>query len=154
MNTYSVKAGEIKRQWHLIDATGKPLGRLSSEIATLLMGKHKVIYSPNLDTGDHVVVINAAMIRVTGTAQKKSAQKTYYRHSTYPGGLKSISLRNMLQTHPARVIELAVKGMLPHNNLGRAMYRKLKVYAGPEHPHKAQIDTAAAAVSGPTEATK
>jgi len=132
MKTYSVKASEIKRKWHLIDASDKVLGKLATEAATLLLGKHKPTYSPNLDTGDFVVVINASKIRVTGNKMK---QKLYYRHSGYAGGLKSISLEKMMQTHPTRVIEYAVKGMLPHNRLGAKMLKKLKVYAGETHSH-------------------
>ncbi len=136
MKTYSTKLSDIKHQWKVIDASGKVLGRLASEAASLLRGKHKPIYSPHLDTGDYVVVVNAAKVRVTG---KKEKQKTYYRHSGYPGGLRSTSLEKMMETHPTRVIEYAVKGMLPHNRLGRAMIKKLKVYAGDTHPHQAQI---------------
>jgi len=132
MKTYSTKASDIKREWHVIDASDKVLGRLATQVASLLMGKHKSIYSPNLDTGDFVVVINAAKVQVTGNKMK---QKLYYRHSGYPGGLKSISLEKMMQTHPTRVIEHAVKGMLPHNRLGAKMFKKLKVYAGDTHPH-------------------
>ena len=136
MRTYSTKASDINRDWVVIDASGKTLGRLASEIAGLLKGKHKPIYSPHLDVGDHVVVTNAAKIWVTGN---KLTQKMYHRHSQYPGGLKSTSLKHMLETHPTRVVEHAVKGMLPHNRLGAAMFRKLKVYPGPEHPHQAQV---------------
>lgn len=136
MKTYSTRAGDIEHQWHVIDATDKILGKLATEVAQLLMGKHKTIFSPNLDTGDYVVVLNAAKVRVTG---KKLKEKIYYRHSNYPGGLKSVSLEKLLQTHPERVIEHAVKGMLPHNKLGRAMFKKLKVYAGDKHPHEAQL---------------
>ena len=132
MKTYSTKASDIKREWHIIDASDKVLGRLATQVASLLMGKHKSIYSPNLDTGDFVVVINAAKVQVTGNKMK---QKLYYRHSGYPGGLKSISLEKMMQTHPTRVIEHAIKGMLPHNRLGAKMFKKLKVYAGDTHPH-------------------
>ncbi len=132
MKTYSTKASDIKREWHIIDASDKVLGRLATQVASLLMGKHKPMYSPNLDTGDFVVVINAAKVQVTGNKMK---QKLYYRHSGYPGGLKSISLEKMMQTHPTRVIEHAVKGMLPHNRLGAKMFKKLKVYAGDTHPH-------------------
>jgi large subunit ribosomal protein L13 len=135
MKTYSTKASDIERQWHVIDASGKILGRLSTQIARLLMGKHKPIFSPNLDTGDYVVVINAEKVRVTGNKPK---QKFYYKHSGYPGGIKSISLERMMQTHPTRVIEHAVKGMLPHTRLGASMKKKLKVYAGDTHPHLAQ----------------
>jgi len=135
VKTYSVKADEIKREWYLIDAEGKTLGRLASEIAKILRGKHKPIYSPHLDCGDYVIVINAEKIRVTG---RKLDQKIYYRHSGYPGGLKSITLREQLAKHPERVIKAAVKGMLPKNRLGRKMLKKLKVYAGDSHPHQAQ----------------
>ena len=135
MKTYSAKASEIKREWHVIDASGKVLGRLATQIARLLMGKHKPIFSPNLDTGDFVVVINAEKVQVTGN---KAKQKVYYRHSGYPGGLKSITLEKMMSTNPTRVIEHAVKGMLPHNRLGAKIFKKLKVYAGDAHPHLAQ----------------
>jgi len=135
VKTYSVKANEIKREWYLINAEGKTLGRLASEIAKILKGKHKPIYSPHLDCGDYVIVINAEKIHVTG---RKLDQKIYYRHSGYPGGLKSITLREQLAKHPERVIKAAVKGMLPKNRLGRKMLKKLKVYAGDSHPHQAQ----------------
>ena len=135
MKTYSPKAKEIKREWHVIDASEKTLGRMASQVAILLMGKHKPIYSTNLDTGDYVVIINAAKIKVSG---KKEEQKIYYRHSGYPGGLKSLTLGELRSKHPTRVIEYAVKGMVPHNRLGRAMLKKLKIYAGSEHPHHAQ----------------
>ncbi|PQP34116.1 50S ribosomal protein L13 [Desulfobacteraceae bacterium SEEP-SAG9] len=135
MKTYSTKASDIKREWHVIDASDKVLGRLTTKVASLLMGKHKPIFSPNLDTGDFVVIINAEKVRVTGN---KTRQKLYYRHSGYPGGLKSVSLEKMMQTNPARVIEHAVKGMLPHNRLGAKMLKKLKVYVGEAHPHLAQ----------------
>ena len=133
--TYSAKPHEIERTWYVVDAEGKTLGRLATEIARILRGKHKPIYTPHVDTGDYVVVINADKIRVTG---KRLDQKIYYRHSGYMGGLKAVSLRRMLETHPERVIEHAVKGMLPKNRLGRQMYKKLKVYASPDHPHQAQ----------------
>ncbi len=136
MRTYSTKESDIERKWWVIDASGRTLGRLATEIAILLRGKHKPIYSPHLDVGDYVIVINAAKISVTGN---KLTNKTYYRHSQYPGGLKSITLERMLEKHPARVIEYAVKGMLPHNRLGAAMLKKLKVYPGAEHPHQAQV---------------
>jgi large subunit ribosomal protein L13 len=135
MKTYSTKASDIKRQWHVIDASGKVLGRLATQVASLLMGKHKPIFSRNLDTGDFVVVINAEKVRVTGN---KAEQKLYYRHSGYPGGLKSINLEKMMQTKPTWVIEHAVKGMLPHNRLGASMMKKLRVYDGENHPHLAQ----------------
>ena len=136
MKTYSPKASEIVRRWHVIDASGQTLGRLATEIAQLLKGKHKPYYVPYMDVGDFVVVVNAEKVRVTGD---KLEQKRYYRHSGYPGGIRSVSLGTQLQAHPIRVIEHAVRGMLPHNALGRAMYRKLKVYAGPTHPHGAQL---------------
>ena len=135
MKTHVVKAGDIQKEWFVVDAEGKTLGRLATQIARVLMGKHKPAYSPHLDTGDYVVVVNADKIRVTG---RKLDQKMYYRHSGYPGGLKTISLRRQLETHPDRIIRAAVKGMLPKNRLGRAMLKKLKVYASPEHPHDAQ----------------
>jgi len=133
--TFSAKSHEIERQWFVVDAQGKTLGRLSTEIATILRGKHKPIYTPHVDCGDYVIVINADRIHVTG---KRLDQKIYYRHSGYIGGLKEITLRRMLETHPERVIELAVKGMLPKTRLGRVMFKKLKVYAAPTHPHTAQ----------------
>jgi large subunit ribosomal protein L13 len=135
MKTYSTKASEIERQWHVIDASGKILGKLATEAAKLLMGKHKPTFNRHLDTGDFVVVINAEKVRFTG---KKAEQKLYHSHSGYPGGLKTINLERMMETNPPRVIEHAVKGMLPHNRLGAQMLKKLKVYAGEEHPHLAQ----------------
>jgi len=136
MGTYSTKASDIEREWRVMDASGKTLGRLASEVARLLKGKHKPIYSPHLDVGDYVIIVNAAKVKVTGN---KLTQKIYYRHSGYPGGLKSITLGRMMETHPTRVIEYAVKGMLPHNRLGAAMFKKLKVYPGAEHPHQGQV---------------
>lgn len=135
MKTYSVKAGEIERRWFVVDAEGKVLGRLASEIARILRGKHKPTYTPHLDTGDFVVVVNAEKVALTG---KKAEQKTYFRHTGYMGGEKFIPFSQMLEKHPERVIELAVKGMLPKGALGRQMYTKLRVYAGAEHPHQAQ----------------
>ncbi len=135
MRTYTPKPGDIERKWYVVDAQGKTLGRLASEIAKVLRGKHKPIFSPHMDTGDYVIVINAEKIHVTG---RKLTQKFYYRHSGYPGGLKAISLRDLLQKHPERAVKFAVRGMLPKNRLGRKMIKKLKVYAGPEHPHQAQ----------------
>ena len=135
MRTYSPKASDIKREWYVVDATGQTLGRLATKIATILRGKHKPIYTPHMDCGDYVIVINADKIRVTG---KKLDQKVYYRHSGYPGGLKSITLREQLRKHPTRVIQAAVRGMLPKNRLGRRMIKKLKVYASDSHPHQAQ----------------
>ncbi len=133
--TLSAKPHEVERTWYVVDAEGKTLGRLATEIARILRGKHKTSYTPHVDTGDYVIVVNADKVRVTG---KRLDQKFYYRHSGYMGGLKSVSLRRMLETHPERVIEFAVKGMLPKNRLGRQMYKKLKVYATPDHPHQAQ----------------
>ena len=140
MKTYSAKVSDIKRERHVIDASGKVLGRLATQVAGLLMGKHKPIFSRNLDTGDFVVIINADKVRVTGN---KAKQKLYYRHSGYPGGLKSISLEKMMQTNPTRVIEYAVKGMLPHTRLGASMMKKLQVYVGDTHPHLAQVKASA-----------
>ncbi len=134
--TYSLKKAEIHKAWHVIDASGQTLGRLSTEVAGLLMGKHKPTYSPHLDMGDFVVVVNAEKIRVTG---KKLDDKIYYRHTGYVGGLKETTLGDMLQRKPRRVLELSVKGMLPRNKLGRHLLGHLKVYAGPEHPHEAQV---------------
>lgn len=135
MKTFSAKQHEIEREWFVVDAQGVTLGRLASRIATILRGKHKPIYTPHIDCGDYVIVVNADKINVTG---QKLDQKMYYRHSGYPGGLRQVSLRRQLQTHPDRVIRAAVRGMLPKNRLGRKMYKKLKVYAGPDHPHQAQ----------------
>ena len=136
MKTYTPKASDITRDWQVVDASGQTLGRLASQIAGLLMGKHKPIYAPHIDCGDYVVVVNAAKIRVTGN---KLLGKVYYRHTGYPSGLRKITLSDMLTRHPTRVIEYAIKGMLPHNRLGRAMFKKLKVYAGESHPHQAQV---------------
>lgn len=133
--TYSAKAEEIERNWYVVDAEGKTLGRLATEVAKILRGKHKPIYTPHVDCGDYVIIINAEKIRVTG---KRLDQKMYYRHSGYIGGLKEVPLRTMLERHPERVLQLAVKGMLPKTRLGRKMYKKLKVYASPDHPHAAQ----------------
>ncbi len=135
MKTYVTKPDEVEREWFVVDASGKTLGRLATEVARILRGKHKPIYSPMIDVGDYVIVVNAEKVRVTG---RKLTQKFYYRHSGYPGGFKQISLRDMLARHPTRVIEYAVWGMLPKNALGRRMFKKLKVYAGPDHPHQAQ----------------
>lgn len=135
MKTYVAKPAEIERQWYVVDAEGKTLGRLASQIAAILRGKHKPIYSPSVDCGDYVVVINAEKIAVTG---RRLDQKVYYRHSGYPGGISSITLREQLQRYPTRPLEAAVKGMLPKNPLGRKMFRKMKVYTGPNHPHQAQ----------------
>jgi len=134
VNTYVTKQSDIKRDWYVVDAQGQTLGRLATRIAAVLKGKHKPIYSPSMDTGDYVVVINAKKIVATG---RKLDEKLYYRHTGYPGGLRTINLRDQLDKHPERVISAAVRGMLPHNRLGRAMFKKLKVYAGVEHPHAA-----------------
>ena len=135
MKTYVTKAGDVDQKWYVVDADGQTLGRLSTQIATILRGKHKPIFNPSVDCGDYVVVVNAEKIQVTG---RRMDQKMYYRHSGYHGGLTEISLRDQLQKYPNRVIEAAVKGMLPKNRLGRKMIKKLKVYAGPEQPHEAQ----------------
>ncbi len=135
MSTYYAKPGEVEREWLLVDATDMVLGRLASEVAQILKGKRKPQYTPNLDVGDFVIVINAEKVRLTGN---KALTKNYYSHSGYPGGLKEVSYQRMLEKHPERIIEKAVKGMLPKNTLGRAMGKKLKVYAGPHHHHEAQ----------------
>ena len=135
MTTESAKPAEVRRAWYLIDAEGQTLGRLATELAQRLRGKHKPQYTPHVDTGDYLVVVNAEKVRVTGTKLKN---KMYHRHTGYVGHLRSMSLSEMLQRHPERVIEHAVKGMLPHNPLGRAMFKKLRVYAGAEHRHAAQ----------------
>ncbi|MEO1370174.1 MAG: 50S ribosomal protein L13 [Acidobacteriota bacterium] len=135
MKTYSPKRADIDRQWFVVDATGLRLGRLASVVANTLRGKHKTMYSPHMDTGDFVVVVNAEKVLLSG---RKEDQKIYRRHSGRPGGLKETTAREMRAKKPERMIELAVKGMLPKNSLGRALYRKLKVYSGPQHPHQAQ----------------
>lgn len=133
--TYMAKEQEVERRWYVVDAEGKTLGRLASQVAAILRGKHKPTFTPHVDTGDFVIVVNAAKVRLTG---RKTDQKLYYRHTLYPGGLKSRTAREMLATRPAEMIELAVRGMLPKNRLGRRQLRKLKVYAGESHPHAAQ----------------
>lgn len=135
MKTYHAKPGEVEREWLLVDATDMVLGRLASEVAQILKGKRKPTYTPHVDTGDFVVVINADKVRLTGN---KENQKNYYSHTGFPGGLKEVAYATMMAKHPTRIIEKAVRGMLPKNTLGRAMGKKLKVYAGPEHPHQAQ----------------
>jgi large subunit ribosomal protein L13 len=135
MKTYVTKPAEVERAWYVVDAEGQTLGRLASSVAAILRGKHKPIYSPSVDCGDYVIVLNADKIEVTG---RRLDQKKYYRHSLYIGGLKEITMRDQLQQHPERVLESAVRGMLPKNALGRKMFKKLKVYAGGEHPHEAQ----------------
>lgn len=133
--TYMANPNTIERKWYVVDAEGKTLGRLASEVAKVLRGKNKPTFTPHVDTGDHVIVINAEKVRFTG---KKLEQKTYFRHSGYPGGSTFVTLGNMLAKHPERIVEMAVRGMLPKNKLGAQIYRKLNVYAGPEHPHAAQ----------------
>ncbi|MGD2077444.1 MAG: 50S ribosomal protein L13 [Chloroflexota bacterium] len=133
--TYVTKETDVERGWHVVDAEGQTLGRLATTIATVLRGKHKPTYSPSVDTGDYVIVVNAEKIHVTG---RRMDQKVYYRHSGYVGGLREISLRQQLEQRPERVISSAVRGMLPKNKLGRRMFKRLKVYAGPDHPHQAQ----------------
>ena len=133
--TFVTKESDIKREWLVVDAAGQNLGRVASKVAAILRGKHKPIFTPGLDTGDHVIVVNAEKVTVTG---KKLDEKFYYTVSMYPGGIRATSLRTQLAAHPDRVIKHAVWGMLPHNKLGKAMLKKLKVYAGPEHPHEAQ----------------
>ena len=133
--TYVPKAGEIEKEWYLVDANDQNLGRLATQIASIMLGKHKPNFTPGVDTGGYVVVVNCERVRVTGN---KMDDKFYYRYSLYPGGLKQISLRDQLAKHPERVIRRAVWGMLPHNKFGRKLIKKLKVYAGPDHPHSAQ----------------
>jgi large subunit ribosomal protein L13 len=133
--TYTVKKDEIERRWYVVDATDQTLGRLASRIARVLEGKHKAAWAPNLDTGDHVIVVNAGRIRVTGS---KLATKTYYRHSGYPHGLRAETLGDLLARRPTEAVRRAVRGMIPHTRLGTQQMRKLKVYAGPDHPHEAQ----------------
>lgn len=135
MKTVSAREQDIQRDWYVVDAQGQTLGRLATRVATLLRGKHKSNFTPHVDCGDYVIVVNADKVHVTG---QKMIQKKYYRHSGYPGGLKQVTLRDQLQKFPDRVVEAAVRGMLPKNRLGRRMFKKLKVYAGPAHPHEAQ----------------
>jgi len=137
--TYYPKASEIDRKWFVVDANGENLGRLATRIAAVLLGKHKPTFTPGVEMGDNVVVVNAERVTVTGTkTTSKLDSKVYHRHSGYPGGLKSISLRDQLQKHPDRVVRSAVWGMLPHNRMGRSLLKRLKIYAGPEHPHGMQ----------------
>jgi len=138
VRTFTAKQAEIERGWYVVDAQGQTLGRLASKIAPILKGKHKPIYTPHLDCGDFVIVVNAEKVRVTG---RKLDQKFYHRHSGYPGGITSISLRDQLEKNPERVLQAAVRGMLPKNRLGRRMIKKLKIYAGSDHPHQAQQPT-------------
>lgn len=137
--TYYPKASEIDRKWFVVDANGENLGRLATRVAAVLLGKHKPTFTPGVEMGDYVVVVNAERVTVTGTkTTSKMDSKMYHRHSGYPGGLKSISLRDQLQKHPDRVLRAAVWGMLPHNRMGRSLLKRLKVYAGPDHPHGMQ----------------
>ena len=136
MRTYSPKAGDVERRWHVIDASDVVLGRLASQAATLLRGKHKPTFAPHVDVGDFVVVVNARKVALTGN---KREQKMAYRHSGYPGGLTAVAYTELLEKDPRRAVEKAVQGMLPHNRLGRQLIKKLKVYSGPEHPHQAQL---------------
>lgn len=138
MKSFMANAGNVERQWLVVDATDVPLGRLSAEVAAILRGKHKPVFTPNADAGDFVIVINAEKIKLTGN---KLLNKKYTYHSGYPGGLKQIDYQTLMQKKPEKAVEAAVKGMLPHTSLGRAMYKKLKVYRGPEHPHQAQSPT-------------
>jgi large subunit ribosomal protein L13 len=135
MKTYTARPGDIQRQWLVVDAAGKPLGRLATQIAMVLRGKHRPTYTPHVDTGDHVVVVNAEKVAMSG---RKGEDKMYFRHTMYPGGVRWTSIEEMMEKHPERVVERAVRGMVPRTRLGRAMMKKLKVYAGPEHPHVAQ----------------
>ena len=151
MKTYTLKAKEIEPQWHVRDAEGRVLGRLASEVAQLLRGKHRPTFTPHMDNGDFVVVVNAGKVKVTGN---KAQQKVYYRHSGYPGGLKETLLARMLETHPERVVQRAVKGMLPHNRLSRRIMRHLKIYGGPDHPHEAQVNAGSRQRKGEAAADK
>ena len=135
MKTFILRKEDVERKWYVVDADGQILGRLASKIASILRGKHKETFTPHIDMGDHIVVVNADKIRVTG---RKAEQKTYYRHTGYPGGLRTEKYEKIIQEHPDRIIRRAVWGMLPHNRLGRKLIKKLKIYASPEHPHQAQ----------------
>jgi large subunit ribosomal protein L13 len=150
MKTYTARPADIQRRWLLVDASGKTLGRLATQVATVLKGKHKPMYTPHLDTGDHVVIVNAAKVVLTG---RKAEDKKYFHHTLYPGGATWTSIREVMARHPERVVQRAVAGMMPRTKLGRAMMKKLKVYAGPQHPHAPQQpeawDGAAAATSTP-----
>ena len=139
MKTYTARPSEVQRRWLLVDAEGRTLGRLATQIATVLKGKHKPIFTPHIDTGDHVVVVNAEKVKLTG---KKPEEKQYFRHTMYPGGIRWTNIQTVLEKHPERVIERAVQGMMPKTKLGRAMIKKLKVYAGATHPHEAQVPEA------------
>ena len=136
MATYVLRPRDIEERWHVVDAAGRPLGRLASEVAATLRGKHRPTFSPSMDNRDFVVVVNAAQVKVTGDLREKK----YWRHSQYPGGLKSVTQEKLLASRPERVVEYAVKGMLPHNSHGAKLLRHLKIYAGPDHPHQAQVN--------------
>ena len=136
MTTYSLKPSDIEEKWHVVDAAGRPLGRLASEVASTLRGKHRPTFQPSMGNGDFVIVVNAAQVKITGD----QVAKKYYRHSQYPGGLKSISQEKVMATRPERVVQAAIKGMLPHNAHGAKLLRHLKVYAGPDHPHQSQVN--------------
>jgi large subunit ribosomal protein L13 len=136
MSTYVLKAKEVRETWHVIDASGRPLGRLASEVAAILRGKHRPTFTPSMGNGDFVIVVNAARVTASGDQREKK----YYRHSQYPGGLKTVSQEKLLATRPERVVEFAIKGMLPHNAHGAVLLKHLKVYSGPDHPHQAQIN--------------
>ena len=151
MKTFSAKPEEVRRDWYVVDATDKILGRLAAEVSRRLRGKHKTEFTPHVDTGDYIVVVNVEKLRVTGA---KASDKKYYRHSTYPGGLKVVALGDLLERHPERVIKHTVRGMLPHNALGRKMLRKLKIYGGPQHPHSAQFRAAEKLAQRATEASE
>jgi len=144
MKTHAIRASEVERAWHVIDVADRPLGRVATQIATLLRGKHKPAFSPSLDVGDYVIVINAERVAVTG---KKREQKMYYRHSGYPGGLRQMAFKDLIERYPERAIEKAVRGMLPKNRIGAKQFLHLRVYAGPDHPHAGQI-AAGAALAG------
>ena len=136
MTTYALKPSDIEEKWHVVDAAGRPLGRLASEVAATLRGKHRPTFQPSMGNGDYVIVVNAAQIKITGD----QVAKKYWRHSQYPGGLKSVSQEKVMATRPERVVQAAIKGMLPHNSHGAKLLRHLKVYAGPDHPHAAQVN--------------
>jgi large subunit ribosomal protein L13 len=152
MGTYSLKPKDIEEKWHVVDADGQPLGRLASKVAATLRGKDRPTFTPSMPNGDFVIIVNAAKVKITGDMREKK----YWRHSQYPGGLKSISQEKLLATRPERVIEYAVKGMLPHNSLGARLLKRLKVYAGPDHPHQSQVNAGTSKKSAPakSEASK
>ena len=147
MKTHAIRASEVERTWHVIDVADRPLGRVATQIATLLRGKHKPAYSPSLDVGDYVIVINAERVAVTGN---KREQKMYYRHSGYPGGLRQMAFKDLIERYPERAVEKAVRGMLPKTRIGATQFRHLRVYAGPDHPHAGQIAAGAARANAAT----